>query len=77
MNSMGDHLAIKPVGTHVSKWGEGPRFWNNSLLYVDIEGHSIIRLCPDSHKEDVWDVGERIGAVTPTHDGNLLCAEYS
>ena len=70
---MGDHLAIKPVGTHVSKWGEGPRFWKNALFYVDIEGHAIIRLCLDSQKEDIWDVGERIGAVAPTHNDVLLC----
>ena len=74
MTSKSDHLAIKSVGSYVSKWGEGPRFWGNALFYVDIEGHSVIRLCPDSQKEDVWDVGERIGAVTPTHDGGLLCA---
>jgi len=72
--SKSDHLAVEPVGTYVSKWGEGPRFWGNALFYVDIEGHSVIRLCPDSQKEDVWDIGERIGAVTPTHDRGLLCA---
>jgi sugar lactone lactonase YvrE len=71
---MSDHLVIEPVGQYASKWGEGPRFWDNALFYVDIEGHAIIRLCLDSHKENVWNVGERIGAVTPTHDGGLLCA---
>ena len=74
MTSKSDHLAVEPVGTYVSKWGEGPRFWGNALFYVDIEGHSVIRLCPDSQQEDVWDIGERIGAVTPTHDRGLLCA---
>ena len=71
---MSDRLLIEPVGKYVSKWGEGPRFWDNALFYVDIEGHGIIRLCLDSQKEDIWDVGERIGAVAPTHDGGLLCA---
>ena len=71
---MSDHLSIEPVGQYVSKWGEGPRFWDNALFYVDIEGHAIIRLCPNSHKEDVWNVGERIGTVALTHDGRLLCA---
>ena len=28
----------------------------------------------DSQNEDIWDVGERIGAVAPTHDDGLLCA---
>ena len=71
---MSDHLVIEPVGQYASKWGEGPRFWDNALFYVDIEGHAIIRLCLDSHKENVWDVGERIGTVTPTRGGGLLCA---
>ena len=71
---MSNSVSIQPVGNHVSRWGEGPRFWNNVLLYVDIEGHALIRLCLDPIHEDVWDVGERIGTVAPTHDGGLLCA---
>ncbi|MFT6235305.1 MAG: sugar lactone lactonase YvrE, partial [Lentimonas sp.] len=39
-------LSIKAIGTRTSKWGEGPIWWNNQLVYVDIEGHALITLNP-------------------------------
>ena len=65
---------IQTVGTRVSRWGEGPVWWENSLVYVDIEGHALIRLDVDSCEETIWDVGERIGTVVPQERGGFLYA---
>ncbi|MBC8349156.1 MAG: SMP-30/gluconolactonase/LRE family protein [Verrucomicrobia bacterium] len=65
---------IKTVGTRVSKWGEGPVFWQEHLLYVDIEDHKLVRLNPETCEESVWDVGERIGTVVPFASGGYLYA---
>ena len=53
------------VGKYRATWGEGPIWWNDHLLYVDIETHRIIRYLPESGVEEVWDVEERVGCVVP------------
>ncbi len=67
-------LSIQTIGTRISQWGEGPLWWDDHLLYVDIEGHTLIRLNPETGAEQVWEVGERIGTVVPTEDGNFIYA---
>ena len=67
-------LKISTVGSRSSKWGEGPIYWDDHLLYVDIEGHSLIRLNPETQKEEIWEMGERIGTVVPTLNEDLICA---
>ena len=69
-----NHLKINTVGNRSSKWGEGPIYWDNHLLYVDIEGHSLIRLNPETQKEEIWEMGERIGTVVPTLNEDFICA---
>lgn len=69
-----NHLKINTVGSRSSKWGEGPIYWDNHLLYVDIEGHSLIRLNPETQKEEIWEMEERIGTVVPTLNEDLICA---
>jgi sugar lactone lactonase YvrE len=71
---MTNNLSIQPLGARVSKWGEGPIYWNEHLLYVDIEGHALVRLDPETGMEKSWDMGERIGTVVPRRSGGLLCA---
>lgn len=71
---MNQSISIQPVGSRVSKWGEGPIFSNNHLLYVDIEGHALVRLNPETGGEDTWEMGERIGTVVPIKEGSFLCA---
>ena len=71
---MNKNITISPIGSRVSKWGEGPIFWNDHLLYVDIEGHTLIRLNPESGDEEFWEMGERIGTVVPRKGGGFLCA---
>ena len=44
------------------------------MLYVDIEGHSLIRLNPQTQKEEIWELGERIGTVVPTQSDDFICA---
>ncbi|TVP82908.1 MAG: SMP-30/gluconolactonase/LRE family protein [Puniceicoccaceae bacterium] len=61
-------LTIQPIGKTVSQWGEGPIWWDGHLFYVDIEGHRIRRLNPESGDETDWDVGERVGTLVPTQD---------
>ncbi|MEZ0274895.1 MAG: SMP-30/gluconolactonase/LRE family protein, partial [Roseimicrobium sp.] len=53
----------EPVGNHLSTWGEGSLWDRNSLLYVDIEAHKILRFDPKTGEEKIWDVGERVGTV--------------
>ena len=67
-------LKINTVGSRSSKWGEGPIYWDNHLLYVDIEGHSLIRLNPETQEEEIWEMGERIGTVVPTLNEDFICA---
>ena len=50
-------ISVKPVGSRILKWGEGPIFWKDKLLYVDIEGHALIQLNPDTGEERVWEMG--------------------
>ncbi len=63
-----------PVGSFVSKWGEGPIWHGNRLLYVDIEAHKVISFDPISGAEKVCDVGERVGTVVPRQQGGLVIA---
>jgi sugar lactone lactonase YvrE len=67
-------LKINTVGSRSSKWGEGPIYWDNHLLYVDIEGHSLIRLNPETQEDEIWEMGERIGTVVPTLNEDFICA---
>ena len=68
-------VKIQPIGSRVSQWGEGPIFWNeHRLIYVDIEGHALVRLNPENGKEETWGMGERIGTVVPMQNGGFLCA---
>ena len=71
---MSESISIKPIGSRISKWGEGPIFWNEHLLYVDIEGHALIGLNPKNGEEQVWEIGERIGTVVPRQSGGFVCA---
>ena len=71
---MSDSISITPIGSRISKWGEGPIFWNDHLLYVDIEGHALISLDPKTETEKVREIGERIGTVVPRQSGGFVCA---
>ena len=62
---MNKSITIKPVGSRVSQWGEGPIFWQEHLIYVDIEGHAMIRLNGETGSEETWEMNERIGTVVP------------
>ena len=71
------NLSIRPISKHVSKWSEGPLWWKHSLLYVDIEGHCIHRLDPESGRVKSWNVREAVGTVVPTNDNKLAYAGSS
>lgn len=61
---------VKAIGRTISEWGEGPIWAGSHLYYVDIKGHKLIRIDPDSDIEEQWDVGEQIGTVALTHRNN-------
>ena len=68
-----------PVGNYRAQWGEGPLWWNDRLLYVDIEKHLVIEYSPDTNEEKSWDVSSsvgRVGAVVPCagSDSHLIVA---
>lgn len=67
-------ITVQTVGSRISQWGEGPIWWEDKLVYVDIEGHALVELDPDSGKETVYEMGERIGTVVPRASGGYLCA---
>ena len=67
-------LSINTIGDRVSTWGEGPVYWEDHLLYVDIEDHKLVRLDPQTGEEAIWDMEERIGTVVPRTSGGYLCA---
>lgn len=65
---------IEPINGYISTWGEGPLWHNDSLLYVDIEKHNVIKLDPVTGKEQIWSVGERVGTVVPRESGGMVIA---
>lgn len=65
---------VEPINGHISTWGEGPLWHNDSLLYVDIEGHIVIQLDPETGDEKIWSVGERVGTVVPRKSGGMVIA---
>jgi sugar lactone lactonase YvrE len=67
-------VIIETVGNYRARWGEGPLWWRNSLLYVDIEGHRVVRFNPETGSEEAWDAGERVGTVVPREAGGFVIA---
>jgi sugar lactone lactonase YvrE len=67
-------ISIKTVSPHVSTWGEGPLWWQDALLFVDIEGCCLNRLNPENGQVTSWNVRERIGTVVPTSDKKFAYA---
>lgn len=72
---------IDIAGTYRAQWGEGPIWWKNRLIYVDIEGRAVIEYDPATNLESSWDVSStvgRIGTVVPRAtkgpEGSLLVA---
>lgn len=58
----------------MATWGEGPVWWQDYLLYVDIDEHKVIRFEPERTEVTLWDVGERVGAVVPRVSGGFVIA---
>lgn len=67
-------MTIETAGSYRARWGEGPLWWKDSLLYVDTEGRRVIRYDPAAGIEKIWDAGERTGAVVPRAAGGLVIA---
>ena len=67
-------MTPEPITNHISEWGEGPIWHGDRLLYVDIETYKIIAFTPSTGKEQIWDVGQRVGTVVPRASGGLLWA---
>lgn len=67
-------MIIETVGSYRARWGEGPLWWKDSLIYVDIEGHRAVRFNPTTGEERIWEVGERIGTIVPREAGGFVIA---
>lgn len=68
---------IDVAGTYRSQWGEGPIWWNNRLLYVDIEKHLVLEYDPTTNLEKHWSVSKsvgRVGTVVPRSTGGFVVA---
>ena len=68
---------IDIAGNYCAQWGEGPLWWNNRLLYVDIEKHTVLQYDPQTNEELSWDVSStvgRVGTVVPRSSGGLIIA---
>ncbi|MCP5535150.1 MAG: SMP-30/gluconolactonase/LRE family protein [Akkermansiaceae bacterium] len=68
---------IDLAGNYRAQWGEGPIWWQNQLIYVDIENHSVIEYNPSNHTEKKWDLSTsvgRVGTVVPRSAGGLVVA---
>jgi len=62
------------IGEYRAQWGEGPIWYRDRLLYVDIEKHKVISFDPEGGGERIWNVGRRVGTVVPRRNGGLLIA---
>jgi sugar lactone lactonase YvrE len=67
-------VTIETVGNYRAKWGEGPLWWGDALLYVDIENHRVIHFNPATGEERIYEVGERVGTVVPREAGGFVIA---
>jgi len=67
-------IEVEAVGTRVSRWGEGPIWWEGALWHVDTEGRAVCRFDPATGDGQAWDVGERVGTVVPRESGGWVIA---
>ena len=67
-------ISIEVVGNVISKWGEGPIWWEGALYYVDIEGKKVLCHQPETGTEQSWEVGRWVGTVVPRSKGGLVIA---
>lgn len=67
-------MSIQSIDLYHSKWGEAPIWHNQSLYYVDIEGHKILCFTPSTHQLQSWEIGERVGTIVPRAKGGLVIA---
>ncbi|MGF1530374.1 MAG: SMP-30/gluconolactonase/LRE family protein [Puniceicoccaceae bacterium] len=66
--------SVRSVGKRVSRWGEGPIWWEGALYFVDILGHELVRFNPETGEEAAWDLGEPVGTVVPTDGEEVIYA---
>jgi len=65
-------MKAKIVSQTLSKWGEGPLWFNGLVYFVDIEGHQIRSFDPVSGEEEAWAVSERVGFAIPRASGGFI-----
>ncbi|MGK0186557.1 MAG: sugar lactone lactonase YvrE [Verrucomicrobiales bacterium] len=70
--------ALTLISRHQAILGEGPVWFRDQLLWVDIEGRKVIVSNPVSETEKIIELPERIGCVWPCADSSrLLCGLQS
>ncbi len=65
-------MNVEILNPHVSKWGEGPVWWQDQFYSVDITGYALVRYCPETRENKIWEVGQRIGFAVPCEDGRWI-----
>ncbi len=67
-------MVVKSILDTQCQLGEGA-IWNSKtgeLYFIDIEGKKLFTFKESTKKLSIFDVGERIGTVVPTHDPNKV-----
>ncbi|MDF3127985.1 SMP-30/gluconolactonase/LRE family protein [Kiritimatiellaeota bacterium B1221] len=65
-------MKIEQLNSQTFKWGEGPVWWNDQFYAVDISGKALVRYCPVTQENKVWQVDQRIGFALPCEDGRWI-----
>ncbi|MDA3960405.1 MAG: SMP-30/gluconolactonase/LRE family protein [Planctomycetota bacterium] len=68
------HSDLRPVSSHSAQLGEGPRWWAEvgRLLWVDIDGGLVLTHDPATGQDQILDLDEKVGCVTPTTTGDFI-----
>lgn len=54
--------------------GEGPVWYGQHLLWVDILGHKVFRYDPATGNEESWDCDNMVGTIVQDGNGHLIAA---
>lgn len=67
--------APQPIkGTYHAILGEGPVWYDNHLLWVDILGNKVLRYTPVSGNEEHFDCDDMVGTVVQDANGGMIAA---
>jgi sugar lactone lactonase YvrE len=65
-------FTAEPVATRISKWGEGPVWFESKLTYVDIAGKAIASFDPATGAETETVLDQNVGFAVPAASGKWI-----